>query len=43
MNGTLSYLRMMLTGGVRRYLDEVTLPHRASAYLHPGELATLQK
>lgn len=40
MNGTVSYLRMMLTGGVRRYLDEVSLPQRASAYLHQEELAS---
>ena len=39
MTGTLSYLRMLLTGGVRRYLDEVALQQRASAFLQDGEVA----
>ncbi|MBI3944919.1 MAG: hypothetical protein HY321_03300 [Armatimonadetes bacterium] len=39
MSGTLSYLRMMLTGGVRRYLNEAALQRRASAYLREGEVA----
>lgn len=39
MNGTVSYLRMVLSGGVRRYLDEVALQQRASAFLQRGDVA----
>jgi len=39
MNGTVSYLRMLLNGGVRRYLREVALQQRASAYLREGDVA----
>ena len=39
MNGTVSYLRMLLSGGVRRYLREVALQQRASAYLREGDVA----
>jgi len=41
INGTVSYLRMMLTGGVQRYLDEVSLAQRATALLRNGEVAAL--
>lgn len=38
MTGTLSYLRMMLSGGVQRYLRDVTLQRRTSA-LREGKSA----
>ena len=39
MNGTESYLHMMLTGGVRRYLNEARLQSRAASYARDGEAA----
>jgi len=37
MNGTVSYLRMLLSGGVRRYLQEAALRQRATIRPCGGE------